>query len=508
MQPADFKLDLDDERLWRGGKPVELSNKAFRLLRLFVDNPNRLLTKDDILEGVWCDVCVTEGLVKEYVHDLRLALCDSPRKPRYIETVRGRGYRFLGGIARIGQPEGRQRRARAPRHALSLAVTAFTNLSADPEQEYFADGITEDIIIGLSKHPHLSVISRDSTYAYKGKSMPAPRIGAELGAQFVLEGSVRKAGRHLRVAAELIDSADDLNLWAEIYDRDLGDIFAVQDEVVSSIVHALGATDGAIEKSAWERVGETPETDLTAYDCYLKAQEYFYRRHASGYNEAEALYEKAIELDLKFARAYSALAFLHFQRFKVYHKVSFESIEDKTRDLALHSLKLDSDEYVAHWVLGRLYFYLGKHAQGLAAFDRALSINPNDANVLNDSADYLIYYGRPQDAIERAERAIRLNPKCPDWYWRHLGFSNFHLGRYDDALRALERMTSPGQARRLLAAVYAQLGRLDEARIEAEKFMKFNPHFSIRAWARTEPYVDQNELQRHVEGLQKSGLPE
>ena len=384
----------------------------------------------------------------------------------------------------------------------------FDNMSGDPEQEYFSDDITEDIITGLSKIPYLSVISRNSSFTFKGKSVRARDVSEDLGVQYVLEGSVRKAGQRIRVTAQLIDAASDLHLWAERYDRDLDDIFAVQDEVVGSIVHALGAADGALERSARQRSIETSVTNPSAYDCYLQAREHFYRHGDSGFEEAEALYEKAIELDPGFGRAYSGLASLHFLRFKLYLTASFETIEHKTLDLALHAVRLDPDDYRAHWVLGRLYSYQGKHAQSLAEFDRALHINPNDANLLAVSAEDLVYCGRVEEALERCQRAIRLNPNCPDWYWCELGFSYFHLGRYGDALEALNRMTAPDQARRVLAATYAHLGRLDEARSEAEEFMKVFPNFSIKEWARTEPYTDPNELQRYVDGLRKAGLPE
>ncbi|MCH8113051.1 MAG: tetratricopeptide repeat protein [Proteobacteria bacterium] len=183
-------------------------------------------------------------------------------------------------------------------------------------------------------------------------------------------------------------------------------------------------------------------------------------------------------------------------------------VYEEVLDLAFHALRLDPDDYRAHMTLGRLYSYQGKHAKGRAEFDRALRINPNDANVLAISADALVYCERVDEALERCQRAIRLNPNAPDWYWWTLGFSYFHLGRYEEALEALERITALGQARRLLAATYAHLDRLDEARSEAEEFMKITPNFSIKEWARTEPYTDPNELKRYVDGMRKAGLPE
>jgi TolB-like protein/Flp pilus assembly protein TadD len=506
---AQFKVDLTDERLWCGDQPVQISSKAFQLLRLFICNPNRLLTKGQILKAVWDDVFVSEGLVKEYVHDLRQALGDDAKHPRFIETVRGRGYRFLGGIGHVERSSTGDARGALSTHALSLAILPFANLSDDPSQEYFADGISEDISIGLSKNPHLSVISRNSSFALKGKSMPAREIGKVLGAQFVLEGTVRKTGaHHLRVTAKLVDTVSERHLWAEAYDRKIDDLFAVQGEVVSAIIHALGATDGAIERSARQLVARMSNTDPTAYDCYLQAQGHFYRHGDSGYDEAEALYEAAIELDPSFARAYSGLAMLYFLRFKKYLTLRFESMEPKAHELAIRAERLDPDDYLAHWVLALLYSYLAKHSQGFAEFERALRINPNDANLLADFAEYLVYCGRADEALGHCQRAIRLNPNCPDFYWWNLGFTYFHLGRYGEALQSLDRMTSPDQARRLLAATYAQLGRIDEARSEADEFMNANPRFSIREWARTEPYIDPNELQRYVSGLRTAGLPE
>ena len=399
----------------------------------------------------------------------------------------------------------------------TIAVLPFVNLSGDPEQEYFADGISEDIITGLSKNPDLFVISRNSTFTFKGKSVRIRDVSEDLGAQYVLEGSVRKAGQRIRVTAQLIDATRDRHIWAERYDRDLDDIFAVQDEVVGSIVHALVGTDGALERLARQRSIEASTTTQSAYDCYLKAREFYYRHRDAGgsltawsvgIEEAEVLFEKTIELDPGFARAYSALAWLHLQRFKLLLTASFESMEQKVLDLAFHALRLDPDDYRAHMTLGRLYSYQGKHAKGRAEFDRALRINPNDTNVLAVSANALVYCERVDEALERCQRAILLNPNAPDWYWWTLGFSYFHLGRYEEALEALERMTAPDKARRVLAATYAHLGRLDEARHEAEEFMKVVPNFSIKEWARTEPYTDPNELQRYVDGMRKAGLPE
>jgi len=390
----------------------------------------------------------------------------------------------------------------------SIAILPFINMSGDQEQEYFSDGITEDIISSLSKIGWLLVIARNSSFLFKGKPVDVRQISSQLGARYILEGSVRKAANKIRITAQLIDAQSSAHLWAERYDRDLEDIFDVQDEVVGSIVHALGAPDGVLEKSERQRRARSDANNTTAYDYYLQGREQTDRQGVGNFEAAEALFKKAIAADAGFAHAYSALAWLYFLRFKMLRTASFDDIHQNARDLALHALRLDPNNYRAHWVLGFLYSHMGKHSQALAQFDRALTINPNDANVLVWSSEVLVYWGRPGEALARCHRAVRLNPNCPDFYQWLIGFSHFHLGRYEEALAALERMTAPQYARRLLAATYAHLDRLDEARLEAEEYLKLDPEFSITAWARTEYYADPMELQRYVDGLRKAGFPE
>ena len=391
----------------------------------------------------------------------------------------------------------------------SIAVLPFTNMSGDPEQEYFSDGITEDVITGLSKSPDLLVISRNSTFTFKDKTVQARDVGEALGAQFVMEGSVRKAGQRVRVTAQLLDATTAHPLWSERYDRNLDDIFAVQDEVVGSILYALtSAIDGVLEKSVRQHRSGYSATDMTAYDCYLQGRNDFYRHGNAGFEAAEALYEKAIALDPGFARAYSALAWLHFIRFKLFRTHTFEEIRQIALDLALQSIQLDANDYRGHWVLGCVYMHDRKHAQSLGEFDRALEINPNDTTPLAFSGEVLVYWGRVDEALERFRRAIRLNPKWPDTIYWMQGMAYFHLGDYEEALRTLQRMSEPQHGRRMLAATYAQLDRLEEARAEANEYLKIAPNFSIAVWAKSEPYTDQNELQRYVDGLRKAGFPE
>ena len=504
---SGFRIDRADQRLWRGDQPVSLTGKAFALLCLFIENENRLLTKDQILDTVWGEVNVSEGLVREYVHDLREALGDDPNAARFIQTVRGRGYRYLGGIATFEGQAAVPSFRTAAESMPSLAVLPFRNLSSGPGSEYFSDGITEDIIIGLSKIPHLFVIANHTTRSFKDSPISNRALGEELGARFVLQGAVRRTGQRVRVTAQLVDTTTDRNVWAEQYDREHEDLLAMQDEIVASIVHALGAPDGVLEISERRRSLGIQAKSQTAYDLYLRGRSLFDRR-AGNFEAAESLFQRAIAADAGFAPAYSALAWLYFARFKLLRTASLDDIHQKAYDLALQAIRLDPNEYRAHWVLGYLDAHMGKHTQGLAQFERALSINPNDANVLVWSAEVLVYAGRASDALERCQRAMRLNPKCPNFYYWNLGFAYFHLGRYEEALAALARMTSPEHASRLLSATYAHLDRLEEAHSAAEEYLKLDPDFSISAWAKTEHYTDPNELQRFVDGLRKAGLPD
>jgi adenylate cyclase len=261
------------------------------------------------------------------------------------------------------------------------------------------------------------VISRNSTFAYKGKALRIRDIGAELGAEYVLEGTVRKFGRQVRITTQLVDAATDRQAWSARQDGDLNNVLELQDEVVSSIVNALAATDGVIEKAARRSSLQRHPNQGTAYDYYLQAREQFYRPGDQGFDKAQELYEKAIEADPSFARAYSALAWLHFLRFKSVFRLPFERILPKALELALESARLDPNDYRAHWVLGCLYMHQRKHSQALAQFERALRINPNDANLLMFSADALVYGGRTAEALERCYQAIRISPNGPDWHW-------------------------------------------------------------------------------------------
>ena len=298
-QEFKYRIDLADERLWSGNRSISIGNKAFRILRLFVINPNHLLTKNDILDAIWGDICVSEGLVTEYVHDLRMALGDDPKCPAFIETIRGRGYRFLGGIQIVEQTASSSLEPSSSTKLPSLVVLPFANLSDDPDQEYFSDGVTDDIITELSKFPELSVVARNSAFAFKNRPTDITQIASELGVNYVMEGSIQRDQNRLRVTAKLVEMDSGRHIWGEKYDRELKDIFELQDDIA---MHVVGSITPQVELAELQRSRKLSNTNLSAYELALKAQALTYDavRVADRelLNQAMTIADKALKLEI------------------------------------------------------------------------------------------------------------------------------------------------------------------------------------------------------------------
>jgi adenylate cyclase len=392
----------------------------------------------------------------------------------------------------------------------SIAVLPFDNLSRDQEQEYFVDGLIEDIITELSKNPDLLVISRNSTFAYKGVATDARELGEKLGARYLLEGSVRKSSNRLRVSAQLIEVTTGHHVWAERYDRELKDIFVVQDEIVESIIGAIGGTSGKLDELARARAIRKETENLAAYDFFLRAREYLNRYSATDkeFSKAKEMFEKAIDLDPEFHRAYLGLAWFHIQEIKFGRSDNPRQSLQQADELARHAVDLDQPSAWSHMMLGQICIYRRQSRQAVAHYERALALNPSDALLLMLMADSWCYLGRSKEAIELALKAMRLNPNHPFWYERMLAWTYYSDKKYVEALSVLERVTNLRGARRLLAATYAKLGQLEKARAAAKEFLEDNPHFSIARWAAAEPYENPADLEDYVDGMRGAGLPE
>jgi adenylate cyclase len=388
----------------------------------------------------------------------------------------------------------------------SIAVLPFANLGGDPEQEYFADGMTEDLITELSRFQELRVIARNSVLTYKSHPVRIEEVGRDLGVRYVLEGSVRKAGGRVRITAQLIDAATSHHLWAERFDRDLADIFAVQDEVTSRIVATLA---GKLADSERRRARSARTENLEAYDCVLRGRELWERFTPEDNREARRLYEQAIELDPDYARAYASLAWTYL----VEHAERWVGPEDQPLERALdwarRGVMVNPASHSNHLALGQVCLSKGLHDEALEALQTAIALNPNDADGYVFLAQALNRAGRPEEAISLVEKAQRLNPAPPPWYASNLGVAYYLARRYDEAVTALRRGRPLGpMAYRWLAASYAQLGREQDAKVAAEAYLKLTPDFSLARHLEMLHFQDAADLEHYAEGLRKAGLPE
>jgi adenylate cyclase len=394
----------------------------------------------------------------------------------------------------------------------SIVVLPFTNMSNDPEQEYFSDGITEELTSALSKLSSLFVISRNTASTFKGKPVRVQEVSKELGVQYVLEGSVRKADGQVRVTAQLIDALQDHHLWTERYDRPLKDIFALQDEIVQKIVTTL-----KLQLSLWEQgvlVRKTTD-NLEAYDYYLRGTEAmlraYYGTQRQANIQARQLFEKAVELDLAYAAAYVGLGgtyfFDGFYRWNPDHMQSFE----RAHELLQKAVALDDSLPVAHQFLSAVYVGGKKqHEQAIAEAERAVALAPNNADGYEVLGSVLTGAGRAEEGIKLIEKAMRFNPRYPPRYLQSLNFAYRLAGRYEEAIIPAKKLLilNPDfmPAHLQLASCYAHLGRLEEARAEAAEVMRLAPNFSLEAAKQSLPIKDPAILEREIDAWRKAGL--
>jgi adenylate cyclase len=388
----------------------------------------------------------------------------------------------------------------------SIAVLPFENLSGDPEQEYFSDGITEDIITDLSKISGLFVIARHSVFTYKGKAIKIAEVGRELGVRHVLEGSVRKANGRVRITAQLVDAATEGHLWAERYDRDLKDIFALQDEVTQKIVAALAVK---LTEDEQERLVRKYTDNMEAYDVFLQGAEYINRFTKEANVQARQMFERAIDLDPEFAVAYATLGLTHFLEWTLGWSQDPQSLEHAF-ELAQRTLDLDGSLPLGHNLLGKVYLWKKQHDKAIAELKKAIALSPNDADLLVGLGYILNWAGRPEEAIGLVKKAMRLNPRYPAFYLWDLGHAYFITGRYEEAIETLKRVLDRNPdfmpAHAFLAASYSEIGREKEARAEAAEIESLNPQASLEALRQRLPYKDQAVLERLLDSLRMAGL--
>jgi adenylate cyclase len=388
----------------------------------------------------------------------------------------------------------------------SIAVLPFQNMSGDPEQEYFVDGITEDVLTELSRFRELFVISRNSVFVYKGKQVNVQKVAKELGVQYVVEGSVRKAGNRVRITVQLIDAETDSHLWAERYDRELADVFAIQDEVTSSIVSIL---PGRVEAAASDRVQRKPPENLAAYECVLAGKLLHHRSDRTDNQEALRMLDRAIALDPGYAHAHAWKACVLGQSFVNGWSANPEfTIRIVIEELAL-ALSLDENDSDVHRVLAAVNLSVHRnHDKAFYHQERALALNPNDDLIVVQQGEMLTWIGEAERGIEWIQKAMRLNPYHPERFWSHLGRAYFVARRYSEAVKAFQRISRADYSHlSFLAACYAQLGDAVAAKGATDEVLKRAQDFSIERFIATQHYKHENDREHHRAALVKALLP-
>ncbi|MBR1283978.1 adenylate/guanylate cyclase domain-containing protein [Bradyrhizobium sp. AUGA SZCCT0177] len=387
----------------------------------------------------------------------------------------------------------------------SIAVLPLANMSGDPEQEFFADGLTEDIITELSRFRDLLVISRNSTFVHKGKAVNVREIAREFGVDYVLEGSVRKARDRVRVTVQLIDAETDQHVWAERYDRELEDIFAIQDEITHAIVATL---PGRVEAARHDRAKRKPTDSMAAYECVLAAKVRHHRSTREDNAEAQRLLDRALALDPNYAHAHAWKACVLGQTW-VYgwcadRDATFEQV---AAELEV-TLALDDNDSDVHRILAALNLNRNDHDKAAYHQERGLALNPNYDLVVVQQGELLTWLGRPEEGIDWIKKAMRLNPYHPERFWSHLGRACYCAEKYADAIEAFSRITRPDYTHHaFLAATFAQMGNAVAAAAHVAEVLKSEPAFSVAVYLVTQHYKHAIDRQRHEAGLLKAGLP-
>jgi adenylate cyclase len=485
----DCVLDTDRRELRRGADVVAVAPQVFDLLQYLICNRGRVVSKHDLIAAIWDRRIVTDAALATRLNVARRAIGDNGEDQRLIKTLPRKGFRFVGmvreeseplGAAIIDTPAEALRPSLTPPDKPSIAVLPFTNLGADPEQQYLADGIVEDIITELSRFSELFVIARNSSFQYRGKASDVRQVGRELGVHYVLEGSVGRGGDRLRITAQLIDAVTGAHRWAEHYDRTLEDVFAVQDEVVRTIVAILAAH---VRKAETERTRGKPPNSWQAYDYYLQATD-VHARFLLLFN-LEDLYEtrrflqRSLAIDPNYARSFALLAHTHEAAW--INPLDDEFLRARTLDKALQlartAVQLDQNLPLAHACLGLILTWKGEHDASMAAFERAIALNPNYLDWRFGLT--LVLAGHSRRAVDVLDAYTRLDPFYSPLASAILGFAHYVLGQYAQAVPVLRDCVSRAPNLRAghswLAATYAQTGQLEGARIEAAEVLRIQP---------------------------------
>jgi TolB-like protein/Flp pilus assembly protein TadD len=514
----EYAFDTDRRELHRGADGVSIAPPVFDLLDYLIRNRERVVSKDDLINAVWNGRSASDAALTTRLNVARTAIGDSGHEQRLIKTLPRKGFRFVGPVVEARGPAGADNPI-APRKPIlafpdkpSIAVLPFQNLSGDPEQEYFADGMVEDIITGLSRSKSLFVIARASSFTYRGKAVDIKRVGRELGVRYVLEGSVRKVGDRIRITGQLVDAATGNDIWADRYDSTLDDIFELQDRVTMSVI---GAIAPQLERAEIARAQRKPTESLQAYDYYLRALASTYRFTREANIEALKLTQTANNLDPDFAAPFALGANLLGQRWAFGWSSGGAEDATEARRLAKRAIELDKDDPTVLTLAGGiLAIFVGEVEEGAALLTRAISLDPNLAAARIWSGWVQLYLGDGEAAIEQFQIGLRMSPLDPRIYVAQTGMASAHFsaGRYEDgslwAKIAVQQNPNYVVAHRVLTACHAMAGRVEEARQACAVARQIEPSQRISAVIERWHFRRPNYLQLYAEALRIAGKPE
>jgi adenylate cyclase len=515
--------DFDSETLRTNlGHSVVLRPQAFAVLRYLTEHADRLVTKDELMDALWPGLAVTDDSLVQCIHEIRRAFQDNDRI--LLKTAPKRGYRLVlpadPGHRPSGEPEGPADAAReswlgaasavdggnlAERAKVSIAVLPFVNMSSNPDQEYFSDGITEDVITDLSRWKTIAVASRNSTSRFKGQRVDTQTAGRELGVRFLVEGSVRRLGESIRITVQLSDAPTGNQVWAERYDRPMANLFALQDEVVRSIV---GTLIGRVYVSAAEHLRRRPPSNPAAYDLTMRGNWLAWDQPSTRV-EAKRCFEQAINLDPGYGLPHSLLALI-----LIYdcHRMLAESREvlDRAFVLAKRGVELAGHESTSHMALAFLYMERRSFDRALSHMERAVEINPVDPTTQADLGLLLSRIGRAEEGLNHLRDARRIDPYFgPSWYWPTLGITQFVLRHYVEALADFDRSELRGaDTTAIVAGCCAKLGHVTRARELVARCLAIQPGATIGDLVARTVFKEASDSEHLAECLRLAGMPE
>jgi TolB-like protein len=514
---GDFELDVALFEVRRAGTRIAVEPQVFNLLVYLAQNSDRTVTKDEVFRAIWGDRVVSEAALSSQIKAARKVLGDDGSSQHMIRTVHGRGFRFLAPVEKAGPAPAAAADQSAAARALaeigrrpSVAVLPFTNSNHDPDEDYIADGITEDITTALSKYRWLTVVARNSAFAFRHSNDGIRTIGQKLKADYIVVGSVRKAGTRTRITVQVVDADTEHSLWSERFDRDVVDIFDLQDDITELVAARIGAELDLTEQQKAER---RPRKNLGAWDLYQLGVAEFYRFTREANLTSQDLLRRALDIDPDFASAYSRLSYAIVLGMVYFDEPPGQKRLDEALLAARRAIELDDQDANSYYTLGRVHLARREYEQAIDVLEHALELNPCLAQTYCGLGDSLAYEGRLDEAIEQFDIAIRLSPHDPfRWgFYAYRSLAHLFRGEFQDAVlwarKAVQVPNVQYWARAHLVAALGHLGDSEQARGAVRDLLQVKPEFSM-AFAREHLFYLKraDQMETYITGLRKAGL--